>query len=410
MAAEHVLRPSAYPSGRWISLAFVPQQPITPAALAARPLLFASGEQAYVADQILRTWETPDGADVVWADDVVSALGENERALVALSFAAGAPGIAHQVTGAERSLLRPERDASIERTYDVTAYPTPQAYAEMVTSALERIASGALHKVVLGRCLDVVSTPALVPAEIIDRLLTTRPGRYVFSVPLVPGSDGSAPADGPILVGASPELLVRREGRAISCTPLAGSVPRSDDPAEDARRAEGLQASGKDLAEHAFVVEAIVHALKQVCVEIEYPATPELLSTDTVWHLATPIHAVLAPEAEGPSALRLAQLLHPTPAVGGVPTAAANAVIADLEGDLRDWFAGCVGWVDANGDGEFAITIRAAVMDGVRLRLFAGAGIVAGSDPELEVRETGAKLATMARVTGFDVPTAQPGV
>ncbi len=231
-----------------------------------------------------------------------------------------------------------------------------------------------------------------MPAEIIDRLLTTRPGRYVFAVPLVPGGeDGSAPADGPILVGASPELLVRREGAEISCTPLAGSVPRSADPGEDARRAAGLQQSGKDLAEHAFVVEAIVHALKEVCVEIEYPATPELMSTDTVWHLATPIHARLADPADGPSALRLAQLLHPTPAVGGVPTAAANAVIADLEGDLRDWFAGCVGWVDGSGDGEFAITIRAAVMDGPRLRLFAGAGIVAGSDPASEVRETGAK-------------------
>ena len=212
---------------------------------------------------------------------------------------------------------------------------------------------------------------------------------------------GGAPAHGPILVGASPELLVRREGLEISCTPLAGSVPRAADPEEDARRAAGLQQSGKDLAEHAFVVEAIVHALKEVCVEIEYPATPELMSTDTVWHLATPIHARLADTADGPSALRLAQLLHPTPAVGGVPTAAANAVIADLEGDLRDWFAGCVGWVDGNGDGEFAITIRAAVMDGPRLRLFAGAGIVAGSDPASEVRETGAKLATMARVTGL---------
>ncbi|NHA00426.1 hypothetical protein G5V59_11040 [Nocardioides sp. W3-2-3] len=186
-------------------------------------------------------------------------------------------------------------------------------------------------------------------------------------------------------------MLVRRDGLEISCTPLAGSVPRSTDPAEDARRAAALQQSGKDLAEHAFVVEAIVHALKEVCEEIEYPATPELLSTDTVWHLATPISARLADGADGPSALRLAQLLHPTPAVGGVPTAAANAVIADLEGDLRDWFAGCVGWVDASGDGEFAITIRAAVMDGPRLRLFAGAGIVAGSDPASEVRETGAK-------------------
>ncbi|MBU2696015.1 isochorismate synthase MenF [Pimelobacter sp. 30-1] len=377
------------------------RDPITPAALAARPMLFASGEEAYVASAVRRTVETPDGADPAWADGIVAALEPGERALCALSFAEGAPGLAHLVSGSEHALQRPEHDASVRRTYEVTEFPTPAAYAGMVEAALAKIATGALHKVVLGRCLDVVSTPPLVPAEIIDRLLTTRPGRYVFSVPLVPGTEDSPPDDGPILVGASPELLVRREGLTISCTPLAGSVPRSDDPAEDARRAEGLRGSAKDLAEHAFVVEAIVHALKEVCVEIEYPATPELLSTDTVWHLATPIRARLSDGVDGPSALRLAQLLHPTPAVGGVPTAAANAVIADLEGDLRDWFAGCVGWVDGRGDGEFAVTIRAAVMDGPRLRLFAGAGIVAGSDPASEVRETGAKLATMARVTGL---------
>lgn len=373
------------------------RDPITPAALAARPMLFASGEEAYIAHAVRHTREVPDGADPAWADAVVAELEPGERALCALSFAAGAPGLAHFVTGAEHALQRPETDTTIERTYQVTEFPTPDEYAAMVAAALEKIADGDLHKVVLGRCLDVVSTPPLVPAEIIDRLLTTRPGRYVFSVPLDSSTDG----EGPILVGASPELLVRREGAVISCTPLAGSVPRSSDAEEDLRRAAGLRESAKDLAEHAFVVEAIVHALKDVCVEIEYPATPELLSTDTVWHLATPIHARLADPVDGPSALRLAQLLHPTPAVGGVPTAAANAVIADLEGDLRDWFAGCVGWVDRYGDGEFAVTIRAAVMDGPRLRLFAGAGIVAGSDPASEVRETGAKLATMARVTGL---------
>lgn len=369
-----------------------PSAPITPDALADRPLLFASGVDAYVAREVLHTWRTPDGADAAWAEDVVAALAPGERALCALSFAPGAPGLAHQVVGSEHALERPADGPVVERTYEVTEVPTAEAYAGMVQAALARIADGSLHKVVLGRCLDVVSDPPLVPAEIIDRLLATRPGRYVFCVPL---------DHGPVLLGASPELLVRRDGLDISCTPLAGSVPRSDDPDEDARRAEALRGSAKDLAEHAFVVEAIVHALKDACVEIEYPASPELLSTDTVWHLATPIRARLAEGADGLSALRLAQLLHPTPAVGGVPTAAASAVIADLEGDLRDWFAGCVGWVDADGNGEFAITIRAAVIDGPRLRLFAGAGIVAGSDPASEVRETGAKLATMARVTGL---------
>ncbi|WP_435770926.1 isochorismate synthase [Nocardioides sp. SYSU DS0651] len=377
------------------------RDPITPAALAARPLLFASGKEAYVASQVLRTWETPDGADPAWAEDVVGALGPGERALVALSFAPGAPGLAHQVVGSEHALERPaDSGDATDRRYHVTEFPTAADYAAMVETALARIEDGTIRKVVLGRCLDVVSEPPLAPAEVIDRLLATRPGRYVFSVPLPPG-EGQPDDDGPVLLGASPELLVRRRGDQITCTPLAGSSPRSDDADEDARRADALRRSAKDLAEHAFVVDAIVHALKQVCVEVEHPATPELLATDTVWHLASPIRARLAAGETGLTALRLAQLLHPTPAVGGVPTAAANEVIADLEGDLRAYFAGCVGWVDASGDGEFAVTIRAAVIDGSRLRLFAGAGIVAGSDPAAEVRETGAKLATMARVTGL---------
>lgn len=368
---------------------------ITPAGLTARPILFASGEDAYVAERVLRTWTTADGADPEWGDGVVAALGPGERAVGALSFESGAPGILHQVVGAERALHGPNA-APVAREWRVREFPTSAQYADMVRAALERIADGSLHKVVLGRCLDVTSTPPLDPAGIIDRLLLTRPGRYVFSVPLTEGD-----AAGPLLVGASPELLVRRAGAEIQCTPLAGSVPRSEDPEEDERRGRRLLSSDKDLAEHAFVVDAIVHALKDVCVEVSAPSTPELMRTDTVWHLATPIQARLAAGVDGPSALRLAQLLHPTPAVGGVPTEAARAAIAALEGDLRDYFAGCVGWVDASGDGEFAVTIRAAVIDGDRLRLFAGAGIVAGSDPAAEVRETGAKLATMARVTGL---------
>lgn len=365
------------------------------AVLPARPLLFATGDEAYVAYRVLRTWTTPDGADPGWADEITGALQPGERAIGALSFAAGAPGIFHQVVGSERPLrspVTPQRD----RTYDVREFPTAAAYADMVREVLAQIEAGVVRKVVIGRCLDVTSDPPLEPAEVIDRLLVTRPGRYVFSVPLTESLEG-----GPLLVGASPELLVSREGDRISCTPLAGSVPRSSDPDEDGRRAAALRESDKDLAEHAFVVDAIVHALKEVCVDVEPPTGPTLLATDTVWHLASPITARLEDPATGPSALRLAQMLHPTPAVGGVPAAAAAAAIADLEGDLRAYFAGCVGWVDGTGDGVFAITIRAAVIDGPRMRLFAGAGIVAGSDPDSEVRETGAKLETMTKVAGL---------
>lgn len=371
---------------------------LTPAGLSGRPLLFASADLAYVAEEVRGVWTTDDSADTGWADTVVAELGPGERALGALSFSPDAPAVLHRVVGSERELRGPGTPV-VDREWRIREFPTPAEYADMVRAALEQIRDGSLHKVVLGRCLDVVADPPLDPADLIDRLLLTRPGRYVFSVPLSP--DGDAAAPGPLLVGASPELLVRRAGTEIQCTPLAGSVPRSDDPVEDAERGQRLLASAKDLAEHAFVVDAIVLALKDVCVDITAPEAPELVRTDTVWHLASPISARLAEGVDGPSALRLAQLLHPTPAVGGVPTAAAQATIAALEGDLRNYFAGAVGWVDASGDGEFAVTIRAAVLDGAHLRLFAGAGIVAGSDPESEVRETGAKLATMARVTGL---------
>ena len=276
-------------------------------------------------------------------------------------------------------------------------FPTAEAYADMVRAVLDKIAAGVVRKVVIGRCLDVTSDPPLEPAEVIDRLLVTRPGRYVFSVPLTEALD-----DGPLLVGASPELLVSREGDRICCTPLAGSVPRSADPDEDARRADALRASDKDLAEHAFVVDAIVHALKEVCVDVEPPTGPDAARDR---HRLAPRLADHGP-ARGPRHRARARSGSPRcctrrPAVGGVPAAAAAEAIADLEGDLRDYFAGCVGWVDGSGDGVFAITIRAAVIDGARMRLFAGAGIVAGSDPDSEVRETGAKLETMTKVAGL---------
>lgn len=365
-------------------------RPTTSTPVTPSPLIF-SGEEEFAA-AVVRTTLTSEAADQGWSDDVLALLRPHERALVSLAFTPGGPAVAHVVAPAPLDL----DSTSIHTPYDhrTTTLPSEADYADQVRAALSLIADGTLDKVVLGRCLDVISTPALRPYDIAARLLEARPGRYIFSLPLGPDADGSW------LVGASPELLVRRHGLEISSTPLAGSVPRSLDPHEDQRRAAALQESAKDLAEHAFVVEDIVATLRPVCADVEAPATPRLLSTDTMWHLATPIRARLH-DSTGPSALRLAHLLNPTPAVGGVPLAPALSAITDLEGDLRGPLAGAVGWVDSSGDGEFAIAIRSGVVTGQHLRLFAGAGIVAGSDPESEVRETGAKLATMSRVVGL---------
>lgn len=340
---------------------------------------------------------TSRGAGADWADAVVASCARGDRVIAALPFTPGAMGIAHR--------LRLDRDtpvsqaatvAEVSRVHSVVPAPAPEVYAARVSAALDEIADGRIEKVVLGRELHVTSEPPLDPDALVARLREQRPGRYVFGVPL------EQPAPGvqvPVLLGASPELLIRRTGSAVSSFPLAGSIPRVEDPEEDRRRADALLTSAKDLREHAFVVEAIVRALEPLCAAVTADERPRLVSTDKLHHLGTRIDAILRPGAEHASALHLAQLLHPTPAVGGTPRTAALDFIDRVEGD-RGPLTGTTGWVDHRGDGEFAVTIRAGVLDGAQLRLYAGAGIVAGSDPQSEVRETGAKLATMCSAVG----------
>ncbi|WP_423460046.1 isochorismate synthase [Ottowia sp. VDI28] len=198
------------------------------------------------------------------------------------------------------------------------------------------------------------------------------------------------------MLGASPELLVRREGDRVFINPLAGSIPRHADPAEDKARREGLAVSEKDLREHGYVVRDIVRILKAHCDDLEVPDGPSVIGTDALWHLSTFITGRLKnPEA---TALDLACALHPTPAICGYPTAVAFQHIKELEPFEREYFAGLVGWQRENGDGEWALTLRCARYDGQRtLRLYAGAGTVAGSDPDSEIRETATKMETFMR-------------
>ncbi|MFO6451387.1 MULTISPECIES: isochorismate synthase MenF [unclassified Aeromicrobium] len=367
------------------------QPTLTAPALRHSPLVFA-GSDPFAADEVRRTLHARND-DAGLATHVRAALQPGERAVLSAAFRRGGPVVAHLVT--PRTLRHAEPVAPRARVHDVVAEPTAEGYRVLVASALDRIASGDVAKVVLGRCLEVCSSPALSPGEITSALLTGRPGPYVFCLPL-----DDAP-DAPWLVGASPELLVRRRGAEISSTPLAGSVPRSSDPDEDSRRASALADSTKDLAEHAFVVRHIAEALAPVCDRLEVPDRPEVIATDSMWHLASPLRGRLAEPGEH-TALDLGRLLHPTPAVGGVPTEAATGLIDRLEGPgLRGPFGGFVGWMDGRGDGELAVTIRAGVLAGERLRLFAGAGIVDGSDPRAEAEETAAKLGTMSRAVGL---------
>ena len=266
--------------------------------------------------------------------------------------------------------------------------PGPAGYADAVRATLARIAAGEAQKVVLARSLELTALDDWSVPDLLTTLARRNPAATVLAVPV----DDPAEAGGRWLVGASPELLLRRRGPSVLLRPLAGSTPRSPDPREDARRAQALLESEKDRREHAFVVDAIVEALKPFCRTVNAPE-PELLSTPAVWHLATRVTALLSDGAT--TSADLVAALHPTPAVGGSPRDAALRVIADVEGVDRGCYAGAVGWQDADGDGEWVVAVRCAEVRGRALRIFGGAGIVAGSDPQAEVTETGAKMRTV---------------
>jgi isochorismate synthase len=258
--------------------------------------------------------------------------------------------------------------------------PTEPGYAEAVAAAVEMIGRGELSKVVLARTLEVDAGRPLDAVTLAHRLRSVNPDAWTFAAPTATGT----------LVGASPELLVSRRGTTVRSNPLAGTAPRAGDPDEDRSNAEALLGSSKDREEHAIVVEAVAATLAGRCDDLRWDAEPVLQATPNVWHLSTRFEGELRDPAT--TVLDLVLELHPTPAVGGTPRVAALAAIADLEAFDRGAYAGPVGWVDAAGDGEFAIALRCALLDGERATLYAGAGIVRDSDPVAELDETERKF------------------
>lgn len=263
---------------------------------------------------------------------------------------------------------------------------SPQGYQDAVRAALAGIAAGAYGKVVLARDL-VGSVPAGSDLRRLVRALgTDYPDTWTFAV------DG--------LVGASPETLVTAQRGAVTARVLAGTAPRGADTATDARAAADLAASAKDRDEHAFAVRSVVAALAPHTRALDADGGPFVLELPNLFHLATDVRGERGDSA---SALDLAAALHPTAAVAGTPTPAAVAAIRGLEPFDRGRYAGPVGWIDAGGDGEWAIALRCAQFGGLRpdavpagaaipVTAYAGAGIVAGSDPESELRETRVKF------------------
>ncbi|MGW7413637.1 isochorismate synthase DhbC [Streptomyces sp. NPDC054863] len=276
--------------------------------------------------------------------------------------------------------------------WDMTPVPSPEVYGAGVAAVVERMWRGEFSKVVLARTLELTADAPLDLPVMLQRLARRDPSGYTFALPTGPDSN---------LIGASPELLVSRRGNKVVANPLAGSTPRSDDLAEDVRRAAALLASAKDLHEHAVVVDAVHGALAPFCSALDVPAKPTLIRTATMWHLSTTVTGTLH-EDSAASALELASALHPTPAVCGTPTLTARQVIAETEPFDRGFFTGMIGWGNADGDGEWVVTIRCAEAQERTLRLYAGAGVVAASEPEAETAETAAKFRTFLHAVGAE--------
>jgi salicylate biosynthesis isochorismate synthase/menaquinone-specific isochorismate synthase len=275
-------------------------------------------------------------------------------------------------------LLDPHPTARVE----IHSALPPGDFEATVAGATERIAAGEMSKVVLAREVLVSAGTAFDTAALFGALREQFSSCFCFCC----GTPEAA------FIGASPELLVRRSGAGVSTVALAGSIRRSSDPAVDDHLGEQLLRSDKDRREHAIVAERIARTLRPHAVWVEAAPEPEVVRVANIQHLATPIVAQLA---EPHSVVELAGLLHPTPAVGGEPNEPAKAAIAELERMDRGWYAGPVGWMDATEDGEFCVALRSALLRDREAHLYAGVGIVAGSDPAAELAETEIKLGAL---------------
>jgi len=357
--------------------------------------LLATAEHALLARGALRTVTGTDPRRL--AASVAGVLTQTGASLAVgiLPFDTGAdtkvPG--HLVVPAEvfRATGTAERPREVlPAPVRVRAVPAPSQHEVNVRAAVEALAERDLRKVVLARALDLDFAEPVRAEHVVRNLAYGNPRHFTYAAEL-PG--------GRTLVGATPELLLSRSGTSVFTSPHAGSMPRSADPVLDRANGEALLASRKDQVEHAVVIDYVVETLRPFCTSLDVPAGPELVSTPAIWHLRTPITGELA-DADV-TALDLAAALHPTPAICGTPTEESRDLVQELEPFDRDYYAGAVGWVDAAGDGEWAVAIRCAEVAETSMRLYAGGGIVPASDPRAELDETTAKFRTLLAAMGL---------
>jgi isochorismate synthase len=270
------------------------------------------------------------------------------------------------------------------RAESLRARPTPdgsfaERFARAARPLIDSIRAGAVRKVVLAASERIPLAKHPPIARALRALRAAHPGCLTFAQGI-----GAA-----CFVGSTPERALARRGPRVSAAAVAGTAPRNPDLAAEARASDALRRSPKERAEHAFVVEALAAALRRSCSDVEIDGEPRLLRTGNAQHLYTEIRARAAPDAD---LLSLLERVHPTPAVAGTPTDAALELIRKTESFDRGWYAGPLGWLEARGDGEFHVALRCGLLLPGELRLFAGAGLVAASDPAREAAEASLKL------------------
>lgn len=345
--------------------------PLRAARLAGAALAGSGGGAATVVGALPFGAEIP--AELIVPARAVSSPGAEDR-----------PPGAGPAASVNAGAVPPRRRSSLPPATPIPwrAAPSPEQFAGILGEAIGRIGAGELEKVVLTRAL-AGPNPGVDARALLAALRAADPGAHLFAAAAGPGR---------VFMGATPETLIRRTGRAVLSVPHAGTAPRFADPARDREAAADLLRSAKERHEHAVVVEAVADRLAPFCGELRVDPEPHLTATSAVWHLASRVRGRLR---GSPGALDLAAALHPTPAVCGTPTAAALDLISELEPASRGLYAGLVGWMDARGDGEWAVSIRCALLSPTELLLHAGVGIVAESDPEAEVAETESKFRTL---------------
>jgi menaquinone-specific isochorismate synthase len=255
------------------------------------------------------------------------------------------------------------------------------AWKERVSQAIARIEKNGVDKVVLARDLVATASTDIDPRPILTKLAAEYPSTWTFAV------DG--------LVGATPELLLRLSKGMVTSRVLAGTIPKTGDDAKDLALAASLARSSKDLEEHEYAVRSVAQALEPFCSSTNVPESPFVLHLANVMHLATDVTGALIKSKQRVDAFSLLKSLHPSAAVCGTPRNIAFDIIDEIEGMNRGRYAGPVGWIDASGDGELGIALRTGQISGKEIRIYAGCGIVAGSNPEKELEESSAKMIPM---------------